>query len=174
MLKFGLSLVQVGVAFLVLVWSASFTDSSFRTPLLFITLSYFLQSTGELCLSPVGMSQTTKLAPVMLVSTMMAVWFLGISWAEWIGGIVAQLAGTETIAGQVVDPARALATSAHVFMVLGVFAMAVGVLFLALSPWLSRWAHTPAAAGEDAPAEFPVDGERQTVDARLLSSGGLS
>ena len=168
MVKFGLSLVQVGLAFLVLVWSATYADASFRTPLIFITLCYFLQSTGELCLSPVGMSQITKLSPVVLVSTMMAVWFMGISWAEWIGGIVAQLAGTETIAGQVVDPARALATSVHVFGVLGVVAIGVGVVFLALSPWLSRWAHTPGAVPSAAPP-LPVDGERQTVDPRALA-----
>ena len=167
MIKFGLSLIQVGLAFLVLVWSAMFADAAFRTPIIFITLSYFLQSTGELCLSPVGMSQTTKLSPVILVSTMMAVWFLGISWAEWIGGIVAQLAGAETIAGQVVDPAKALATSVHVFGVLGVFAMAVGVLFLALSPWLSRWAHMPGAGAGTPPA--PVDGERQTAPVGALA-----
>ncbi len=173
MIKFGLALVQVGVAFLLLVWSARHADGVFRTPLLFLAASYFLQSTGELCLSPVGMSQITKLSPPALVATMMAVWFLSISWAEWIGGLIAQLAGTETIAGQVLDPARALATSAHVFGVIGLFAAAVGVVFLALSPWLSRWAHT-ADLAEPALAETPVDGDREAVDRRALGAeGGL-
>lgn len=169
MTKFGLSLLQVGLAFLVLVWSANYADAGLRTPLLFITLSYFLQSTGELCLSPVGMSQVTKLSPVILVSTMMAVWFMGISWAEWIGGIVAQLAGAETIAGQVVDPARALATSVHVFGVLGVFAIGVGVLFLALSPWLSRWSHV---AGEGRAAHADPVAPRLAAERRSVESRG--
>ena len=130
MVKFGLALVQVGAGFLLLVLGARYADASFRTPLIFIGVSYLLQTTGELCLSPVGMSQTTKLSPAILASTMMAVWFLGISWAEWLGGLVAQFAGTQTIAGQVLDPARALATSARVFGWVGLFAVGVGVVFL--------------------------------------------
>ena len=171
MVKFGLALLQVGVAFLVLVWSARFADGAFRTPLVFIAASYFLQSTGELCLSPVGMSQITRLSPFVLVSTMMAMWFMGISWAEWIAGAVAQLAGSETIAGQVLDPARALATSAHVFAVIGWIAVAVGVVFLALSPWLKHWAHaTTDTPASDPPT--PVDAERQSVNAAALHAGG--
>ena len=170
MVKFGLALVQVGAAFLVLVVSARFVDGAFRTPLMFIAISYFLQSTGELCLSPVGMSQVTKLSPAILISTMMATWFLGISWAEWIGGLVAQFAGTETIAGQVLDPARALATSSHVFGVIGLFALCVGVVFLLLSPWISRWSHersADAGAGHE-PFAPTVDGDLQAMNPLLL------
>lgn len=171
MVKFGLALLQVGLAFLVLVWSARFADGAFRTPLVFIAASYFLQSTGELCLSPVGMSQITKLSPFVLVSTMMAMWFMGISWAEWIAGAVAQLAGAETIAGQVLDPARALANSARVFGVIGLVAVAVGVVFLALSPWLKRWAHAaPGESASDLPT--PVDAERQAVNTAALHADG--
>lgn len=174
MVKFGVALVQVGVAFLVLVLSAKFADGAFRTPLIFLALSYFLQSTGELCLSPVGMSQITKLSPALLVSTMMAMWFLGISWAEWVAGLLAQLAGSETVAGQVLDPARALANSTHVFSIIGVFAAAVGVLFLALSPWLSRWAHDRGDDGDGSahePVAPTVDGDLQGVNPLVLEAG---
>ena len=176
MIKFGLALVQVGLAFLLLVWSARYANGVFRTPLIFLAVSYFLQSTGELCLSPVGMSQITKLSPTALIATMMAVWFLSISWAEWIGGLIAQLAGTETIAGQVLDPARALATSAHIFGIIGLFAAGVGVVFLALSPWLSRWAHNAGEGAYVAPEPIAptIDGERQAVNPGVLRAERLS
>ena len=170
MVKFGLALLQVGAGFLLLVVGARYADASFRTPLLFIGASYLLQTTGELCLSPVGMSQTTKLSPAILVSTMMAVWFLGISWAEWLGGLVAQFAGTDTVAGQVLDPGRALATSAKVFGWVGVFAAGVGVVFLVGSRWLDGWAHAVREGPHVAPEPMAptLDGERQAVNPALM------
>ena len=62
-LKFGLGLMQVGAGFFVLVWGAQFADDSFRVPLIFLVLLYLLHTTGELFLSPVGLSQMTKLSP---------------------------------------------------------------------------------------------------------------
>jgi proton-dependent oligopeptide transporter, POT family len=178
MTKFGLALIQVGLGFLLLVLSARFAGPGFRTPLVFLALSYLLQTTGELCLSPVGMSQVTKLSPAALVSTMMAVWFLSISWAEWIGGLIAQAAGTETIAGQVLDPAHALATSARVFGVIGLFATAVGVVFLLLSRPLTRWAGVADALSAPPASPEPVaptlDGERQAVNPAVLRADRTS
>ncbi len=74
---------------------------------------------GELCLSPVGLSEITKLSVPALVSTMMAIWFLSSSWAQYLGGFIAQMAGTETVGGQVLDPAAALRTSLGVFEIIG-------------------------------------------------------
>ncbi|MDB5481207.1 MAG: transporter, partial [Caulobacteraceae bacterium] len=102
--KFGLGIAQAGLSFLVIVWSQGLADANFRLPLMVLAVVYLLQTTGELCLSPVGLSEITKLAPPLLVSTVMAVWFLGTSAAEFIGGLIAGLAGTATAGGQVLDP----------------------------------------------------------------------
>lgn len=139
--KFGLALLQVGIAFLVLVWGARFADAQYREPMIILGFSYLLQTTGEFCLSPIGLSEITKLAPAALVSTLMAVWYLSISWGEWIGGRITQLAGSETVGGQVLDPKGALATSTHVFGMIGWTAVGFGVVFLLATPWLKRWAH---------------------------------
>ena len=139
--KFGLGLLQVGLGFLVLVWGAGTADASFRLPLILLGVTYLLHTTGELCLSPVGLSEITKLSPAVIVSTMMAVWFLASSWAQFIGGWIAGLAGSETVGGQVVDPALALKTSIGVFQTIGWWGIGFGVLFLALSPLLRRLAH---------------------------------
>jgi POT family proton-dependent oligopeptide transporter len=141
MIKFGLGLMQVGFGFLVIVWAAGFADASFRLPLFFLAFAYMLHTTGELCLSPVGLSEITKLSVPALLSTMMAVWFLSSSWAQYLGGFIAAMAGTETVGGQVLDPALALRTSLSVFEIIGWVGVASGLVFLALSPVLRRWAH---------------------------------
>jgi POT family proton-dependent oligopeptide transporter len=141
LVKFGLGLIQIGVGFWILVWAAGSHDAAFRTPLFFLAFSYLLQTTGELFLSPVGLSEMTKLAPARMISTLMAIWFLGASGAQYAAGLIARTTAAETIGGQVLDPANALATYAHTFLVIGAWGVAAGVAFLAVSPWLKRWAH---------------------------------
>lgn len=139
--KFGLSLLQVGLGFLVLQWGASFADGAFRMPLVFLVVMYMLHTTGEMCMSPVGLSQMTKLSPPSIVSFMMAVWFMAVAIAQYVGGMIAGLTTTETVGGQVLDPALALETSLRVFNVIGLVSIGIGVLFLVLSPWLKMWSH---------------------------------
>lgn len=140
-LKFGLGLVQLGIGFLVLVWGAQFADENFRVPMIFLALLYLFHTTGELCLSPVGLSMITKLSVARVVSTMMAVWFLSSAWAQYVGGIIAGLAGTETVAGAALDPEAALESSTSVFWSLGLIAIAIGVGLGLLSFVLKFMAH---------------------------------
>ncbi len=139
--KFGLALLQVSGGFFVLTWAAGFADAGWRVPMVFLALAYLLHTTGELCLSPVGLSQMTKLAPMGLLSTLMAIWFLGASWAQFLAAIIARFTAADTVAGQVLDPAKALATYTHVFGLIGLWGAGAGVVMLALSPWLKKWAH---------------------------------
>jgi proton-dependent oligopeptide transporter, POT family len=139
--KFGLALIQVGLGFFVLVWGASFADAAYRVPAIFLALAYLLHTTGELCLSPIGLSQMTKLAPPILVSTVMAVWFLGSSAAHYLAGVVARFTASETVAGQVLDPAKALATYVSTFQAIGLGGIVLGAALLAASPWLKKLAH---------------------------------
>ena len=141
LVKFGFGLIQVGLGFLVLVLGAKFADAGFRTPLLFLALAYLLHTTGELCISPIGLSQITKLAPPLLISTLMAVWFLSNATAQYIGAAIASLTSATTVAGRVLDPAAALHTTLSVFGTIGWAGVVAGVFFLALSPFLSRWSH---------------------------------
>jgi POT family proton-dependent oligopeptide transporter len=149
-LKFGLGLIQLGLGFLVVVWGAGLADASFRLPLAMLGLLYLLHTTGELFLSPVGLSEITKLSVPAIVSFMMAVWFLSSSIAQYLGGIIAGWAGTETVGGQVLDPKAALDTSLHVFHMLGWWAIGFGIAFIAFSPISKRWAH-----GVNDPANHP-------------------
>jgi len=165
--KFGLGLAQVGLSFLIIVWSQGLADAHYRLPLLLLAAVYLLQTTGELCLSPVGLSEITKLAPAILVSTVMAVWFLATSAAEFIGAAIAALAGTATAGGQVLDPALALKTSLHMFGIIGWVAVAFGAAFLGLAPFIKGWAHAVADSGhppQPEPIAPTLDGERQAVN----------
>lgn len=165
-LKFGLGLVQVGLGFLVVVWGAAFADDQFRVPMIFLALLYLLHTTGELFLSPVGLSEVTKLSVAKVVSFMMAVWFLSSSVAQYVGGIIAGMAGTHTVGGQVLDPGAALASSVKVFGQLGWWGVGIGAVFIVLSFFIKGWSHDAGGSGsaqQPEPIAPTLDGERQAV-----------
>ena len=142
-MKFGLGLVQVGLGFLVVVWAAGsgMVSSAFQMPLIILALLYMLHTTGELFLSPVGLSEITKLSLPSVVSFMMAVWFLASSIAQFVGGQIAGLMGTETVGGQVLDPQGALETSLDGFAKLGWWGFGIGVAFILISFLIKGWSH---------------------------------
>jgi proton-dependent oligopeptide transporter, POT family len=139
--KFSFGLINVGLGFLILVWAAPLANGAFQVPLLFLMLTYLLHTFGELALSPVGLSQQTKLSPPALVSTMMAIWFLGSAGAQYLAGFIAKMAATQTVGGQVLDAEAALATSLKTFEMIGLWGIGLGVLLFALSFVLKGWAH---------------------------------
>ncbi len=177
-MTFGLGLIQVGLGFLVVVWGvqAGLVNEAFRTPLIMLMLLYLLHTTGELFLSPVGLSEITKLSVASIVSFMMAVWFLSSSIAHFIGGIIAAQAGTETVGGQVLDPSAALQTSMGVFNQLGWWGVGFGVAFIAASFFIKHWAHgvnDPGPVGGLVPEPIApvVDGDRQGLSPAALRGG---
>lgn len=140
-LKFGLALCQVGLGFLVLVYGANFAGEDFKVPLVFLMLAYLLHTTGELFISPIGLSQMTKLATATLISTLMAVWFLSSAWAQWIGALIAQMTATETVAGQVLNAQVSLETYVAVFYQIGIVAIACGIVLMLISGFLKHLSH---------------------------------
>ena len=86
--KFGVGLLFVGLGFLWLVGGANAAASGARVGIHWLTGVYLLHTIGELCLSPVGLSSMTKLAPQRVVGMMMGVWFLASSVGNFLGGSV--------------------------------------------------------------------------------------
>lgn len=158
-MKFGLGLLQVGLGFMVIVWGSGMANSAFQMPLIMLGFLYLLHTTGELFLSPVGLSEITKLSMPSVVSFMMAVWFLSSSIAQYVGGIIAGAMGTETVGGQVLDPAGALATSLDGFGKLGWAGIGVGVFFILISFLVRKWGHV----GVDGTPHAELDGDRQSM-----------
>ncbi|NWG70969.1 MAG: peptide MFS transporter [Parvularculaceae bacterium] len=140
-LKFAIGLILVGVGFLVLVFGSQFHDSNFMVPLFWLALAYFIHSIAELCLSPVGLSMITKLSIPKLVGMMMGVWFLSSAMAQYVGGIVAQFASTETVGGEVLNNEVSLNTYLGVFQTIGVWGVGFGVVLLVLWPFLKKGMH---------------------------------
>lgn len=137
--KFSFALVLVGAGFLLLTWaSATQAGVDFRVPLLFLFLTYFLHTIGELCLSPVGLSMITKLSVDRVVGLMMGVWFLSSSVAHIAAGFIAQATSTDTVAGVVTSPELALQTYGSIFGTIGWTGVVVGVVLLVLSPLLKK------------------------------------
>ena len=89
--KFSWGLIFVGLGFAVMVIAARRAASGVQVSALWLWLTYLLHTIGELCLSPVGLSAFTKLAPARVAGFMMGVWFLSTSIGDYIGGRMASL-----------------------------------------------------------------------------------
>jgi POT family proton-dependent oligopeptide transporter len=132
-IKFGLALMGVGAGFLFLVWGSQFANSTFQVGLAWLAGLYLIHSIAELCISPVGLSMITKLSIARIVGLMMGVWFLSISVAQYVAGVVAQFASVETVGGQVTNLQVSLETYIGVFTTIGWVSVIIGVVLLVLS-----------------------------------------
>ena len=92
--KFALGLVQLAAGFGALVIGASMASESGMVSVFWLMLGYLLHTTGELCLSPVGLSMVTKLAPKVMVAMVVGGWYLSSALAHNIGGVIAGFTST--------------------------------------------------------------------------------
>jgi proton-dependent oligopeptide transporter, POT family len=88
--KFVIGLFFAGIAFVVIAFASTLTGAGRVSPM-WLVIVYFLQTIGELCLSPVGLSTVTKLSPARMVGLMLGVWFLSISIGSYIAGLATRL-----------------------------------------------------------------------------------
>jgi POT family proton-dependent oligopeptide transporter len=86
--KFGLGLVFLAIGFLVLAWGSQHVGGGKVSPM-WLVVTYFFHTVGELMVSPVGLSSVTKLSPQRLVGQMMGTWFIGAALGNLIAGLVA-------------------------------------------------------------------------------------
>ncbi len=92
-LKFGLGIVQLGVGYLMLYVGAKMAGDSAQVPLVILAFMYLLHTTGELFLSPIGLSMVTKLAPKHMTGSVMGAWFLSFAFANSLAATIAQMTG---------------------------------------------------------------------------------
>lgn len=88
--KFTIGLFFAGIAFVVIAFASALAGTGRVSPM-WLVIVYFLQTIGELCLSPVGLSTVTKLSPGRMVGLMLGVWFLSISIGSYIAGLTTRL-----------------------------------------------------------------------------------
>jgi POT family proton-dependent oligopeptide transporter len=137
-----MGLLQLGLGFLCLYFGAQYADPDGMVAMYWLLLMYLLLTTGELCLSPVGLSMVTRLSPARLVSTVMGSWFLATAFSQFLAAIVAQFAAVDTGGGKVVPiPAETVNIYGDVYKLVAIMALVSGVVLLALSPILKKWMH---------------------------------
>jgi POT family proton-dependent oligopeptide transporter len=85
--KFALGLFLLGLGFVVMIGAASVAASGVRVSPMWLVVSYLLQTLGELCLSPVGLSAMSTLAPARIAGLVMGVWFLALSVGNYLAGM---------------------------------------------------------------------------------------
>lgn len=154
--KFALGITQLGLGFACLWMGARSSDQQGMVWLGWLFLGYLFQTTGELCLSPVGLSMVTKLSPADIVSTVMGAWFMATAFSNYLAGIIATFTGVGHGAeggSSIPVPMETVNVYGHVFGIIAGTAALCGVFCLALSPLLKRWMHQDVV---DDPAPMDV------------------
>ena len=136
-MKFVLGLAQLAIGYAIIVIGANaFGTEGGLVPLIFLVLMYLLHTTGELSLSPVGLSMVTKLANSKIVGFVMGAWFLSISFAHELAGQLAKLTAMPEESGS------EIAAFTDMYWTWGVLVIGGAALsLLALTPILRKWMH---------------------------------
>ena len=129
--KFGLGLALLAVGFLVMAW-ASMSLADGKVGMQWLVATYFFHTVGELCLSPVGLSSITKLAPGRLVGQMMGTWFMGAAIGNLVAGLVTRfMPQTETVEA-------AMQNGVQLFGTVAAVAGTAGLIFIVFSRPIRR------------------------------------
>ena len=126
--KFGIALILLGLGFVFMVIAARIVSQGGQAMPYLLALTYLLHTYGELCLSPVGLSYVTKLAPARYVSQMMGVWFLATSVGNLSAGLLAGMFESDNLAAM---PGQ--------FMNFVYFMVGAGIVLLLLSKPVKSW-----------------------------------
>jgi POT family proton-dependent oligopeptide transporter len=142
--KFGLALAQIGLAFLVFVWGAENfgVGAAALTPVIFVFLIYLLQTTGELFLSPVGLSAMNRLAPKFMASLIMGAWFYMTAVGNFVAGKIGEATGGE-------DGEMTKEGTLAVYETIGWWTMGIAAAVLLVSPFVKKLMHLDTLKDDD-------------------------
>jgi POT family proton-dependent oligopeptide transporter len=140
-MKFVLGLFFLALGFAIIVLGAEYFAIEGMVSMGFLIAMYFFHTTGELCLSPVGLSMITKLSPAKAVGFVMGAWFLSISLANKMAGLIGELTAKNDT-GETALPTETLAVYSNTYLVWGVLVVLGSALILLLMvPKLRTWMH---------------------------------
>ena len=141
----ALGLVLMSLGFVFMLGASQQAEAAGKSALLWVVAAYAFHTMGELCLSPVGLSMVTKLAPVRLVSLLMGIWFLSTAIANKLAGVI----------GSQAEQYGEFA----VFLGIVIATGAAGLVLAGLSPLLVRMMHGADRRGaEPAPGAATAPG----------------
>lgn len=133
--KFGLAFLLLAIGFYVFYYTRFFSDENGITSLGIFTLGWLIISIGELCLSPIGMSLMTKLAPAHLQAIMMGMWFLASAYGQYFAGI---LGANIAAAGENASPLEKLNIYTEGYKQLGFYGLICGIVMIAIYPLVKK------------------------------------
>jgi POT family proton-dependent oligopeptide transporter len=138
-MKFTLSFLQLGLGFFMFVVGAKLAFNG-QVGFFWYALGYLLLTTGELCLSPIGLSMITKLSPPKFTGMMMGFWFLASALGQHLAGVIGTLMAIPSEGGATtVSAVESLAIYSGVFMKIFYVSLGGGLVLLLLVPILKRW-----------------------------------
>ncbi len=126
--KFAFGLIFMALGFLVMYFAAQIVITGSKAGMGWLIITYLLHSTGELALSPVGLSATTKLAPRKYLGQMMGIWFVGAALGNLIAGLYSGNFDPENVQQM-----------PSLFMSVVWLGVGSGILFIILGPWMRKW-----------------------------------
>ena len=135
-LKFALSFIFLGIGFYIFYLGCKFSSNGFIS-LFSFAMGYVAIICGELCISPIGLSMVTKLAPIKIVGMVMGIWFLAGAIGEFMAGKIGSLMSVPE--NLVNDPVKSLPYYADILNKIGLGSIVLGVLFIFFVPILRRW-----------------------------------
>ncbi len=140
-LKFAFGIIQLALGFLVTNIGMQFVNEAYQVPLLTLVILYLLHTTGELFLSPIGLSMVTKLSPKNIAGMSMGAWFLSFAIANYVGGKIAAVTGGHGEGGAELSAAEGLEKYIDVFSTIGFVLLGIAVLIILLNKPLKKLMH---------------------------------
>jgi POT family proton-dependent oligopeptide transporter len=138
--KFSLALFQVVAGFFLLVLAVNnMQNAAGLVPWIFLALCYLLHTTGELCLSPIGLSMVTKLADEHETGIAMGGWFMSIAMAQYVGGLIAYVAAGG--GGHGAAEGLSITQYSNTFMQLVWLGLAFAIVYLVAAPFINKLMH---------------------------------
>jgi POT family proton-dependent oligopeptide transporter len=141
-MKFGLGIIQLGCGYLLLLFGSTMAGEDFMIPLFVLGFTYLLHTTGELFLSPIGLSMVTKLAPKRMTGAVMGAWFLSFAFSNYLAAMLAKLTGGEGgESAAELTAEESLATYVDVYGQMGWITVGIGVALVVLAKPLNKMMH---------------------------------
>lgn len=140
-LKFAFGIIQLALGFLVTKIGLQFVNDAYQVPLLTLVFLYLLHTTGELFLSPIGLSMVTKLAPKEVAGTAMGAWFLSNAVANYTAGQIATLTAGNSAGGEVLTAAEGLAKYTNIFSTIGFVLLGIALVIIILNKPIKKLMH---------------------------------
>jgi POT family proton-dependent oligopeptide transporter len=132
--KFALAMLFLALGFFVMLWATMVQggDVAVKVSMLFLVFAYLFHTLGELCLSPIGLSMVTKLAPLKFTSLLMGIWFFFTALSNWLAAFIGSFVG---------EGEEMVNNAANIFMGVGIGALITGLIIYLSAGKLVEWMH---------------------------------